>query len=159
MRDWLRLVIVIVLLTGVSFGAGLWTARRAVPSSLADLQDATWLAAELRLDPDQVAQLHEIATAYEGPLEELCARHCAARHALAEQLSTTAPSDGSQRALLEEMGRVQIETDTLILARIGALRNVLTPPQQEQFDHHLKQTLQTACPHKLHHSGWGHSNE
>ena len=146
MRDWILLLVAIAVLAGFAFVIGLRTAQRAEPTSLADLQNVTWLQDRLRLSADQVEQLQAITDEYTPELSEPYTRHAAARRALADQLFTPDLTPQDRQALLDEIGQTQTEIDALMLTCIGRIREALTPAQQERLDRYLRRAVGLSPP-------------
>ncbi len=151
MRRILPILVAGMLVAIVSYMAGLHAAHRAQAPVMAELQDAQWLKKELGLTDSQVATIGNLETAYRAQLATLCEGHCSARNELAEQLLRRTSRRETERALLDEMARVQVDTDAVTLEHIRNIRQVLTPDQRIQYDQLITMRLQTACPHHLHH--------
>ena len=134
MKKMLALVaVVIVVSAGASFGVARWVAARRPAAPVVRLQDTAWLQQQLQLTADQARQIDHRAAAFQARLDELCARHCAARVALGDELMKSRVDPDQCRACVEQMNAAQAEAEQATLAHILQVRALLTDAQARRF--------------------------
>ena len=146
------------VIAAAGYGAGRHAAMQGEPLSLAQLQSPAWLKQHLDLAAVQEEKLEAIERDYKNRLIALCKEHCAARQELATQLIEMDERGEAEQELLEHMGKLQVETDTLTLEHIRQVRQVLTADQRLRYNRWVAACLQVACPHHLHHGAVAHKS-
>lgn len=114
------------------------------------LRDITSLSRTLALTPAQAEQAAALHKSYAGQMDECCARHCAARYALGNEMLKTNPDSEKVRAMIEQMARAQTDSDMATVRHISRLREILTQEQSEKLGRIVNSMLLGACPMNSH---------
>jgi len=136
------ILISVVLAAAVSFGITQWFARRPP----VNLHDADWLQRELRLTPEQTAQINKLAEDYRAAVNASCAKHCDARFGLSEVLGQPTVDLPAAEAAVSQMCAAANEVEHATLQHILRVREVLTPDQRVRYAALIHQQLCNMYP-------------
>lgn len=125
------LALIVVLATGVSFALSHWMMTRQ--PTAANLHDAGWLKRELQLNDTQTAEIAKVETAFRANLNAACAKHCAARMELGDEIARSKPDIEKCRAAVAKMNAVQAESEQATLEHILKVRTLLDESQAQRY--------------------------
>lgn len=144
-RKWI-LTVVLVVVAGLAAFA---LSRRARPAPAPDvmraLQDVAWLTRQLGLTPDQARDVQEAQDELRQRLERCEATHCTARCRLGTVLF--GDDDEARSAAVDEMCRMQAESERATLEHIRAVHRLLKPEQQRKYEELVTACVCSYCTH------------
>jgi len=138
----LSVALAAVVAAGISFGTARWLARPPV----VNLHDTGWLQRELKLSPEQSAQVVTLAADYRAAVNQSCAKHCDARFTLSEELAKTEVDLPAAEAAVGKMCAAANAVERTTLEHILRVREVLTPDQRTRYAALINQQLCTMYP-------------
>ncbi len=150
MKPWIALIIAGLLLGIGAYAIGHCRASHSLGTSHSPFLEATRLTRYLSLDTRQREVAEQFRKGYTERLATLCEQHCKLRGQLADHL-WEANAHRNEKFLLDQMSRIQADTDAATLALIRETRTVLTPAQREKYDRFVREMLGSPCPTHLHH--------
>lgn len=130
------------------------TSRCAAPSAvpLEQLHESGWLRNELKLDAAQFKQIEALDSAYAAEVSAGCASHCGARKRLGAAVFTDGRDPAKLAAMMEKMGKAQMDSDLATVRHIQAVHAILRPDQQKRYEKLVANCVCADCPHCSEHS-------
>lgn len=107
--------------------------RKAEPTPMACWHDTSWLAAELKLTPEQRAKLIPLDAEYAAALGAAGHSHRRLHAELNQALFDAAVPATKAEELLAEMSQARLEADRATIHHIRAVIALLTPEQRKDF--------------------------
>lgn len=142
-RKWIVGVLVLALVAAVS---SWWIARheealcrRAGPC------DTFSPAPDLGLTPDQSREIALLERAYRAQVQELCAKHCAARARVARHLAVPNPPRQPLLSCAKEAGEAYSDLEMATLRHVLEVGDRLTPDQRARYFASMAGCLGAQC--------------
>ncbi len=143
-RKWLIGLLALLLTAGLS---SWWIAGRAGEiAARAKPGDRFAPAPDLGLTPEQTAQIAVLEKAYRTRIEELCAKHCAARTRIAKFLAEPQPPLPPLLAAAEEAGEAYRDLEAATLRHVLEVGDLLAPEQKARYYAAMSARLGVQCP-------------
>ena len=117
----------------------------ALIGSRASCQKTVSLIDQLQLTPAQRKAVLPLQKSYLAQKESSCQTLCAKRAQLIQLLKNGEPDRSVMNLLVEEIGQEQAALEKATLEHLLAMKQSLTPSQQEKLTHLMTQQLRTAC--------------
>jgi hypothetical protein len=132
-KTLVALVVLMLLVTAVSFGVARWSVRCTMSAPAVNLNDTAWLNHELNLTDTQTAAVGQLETEFHAQLTSFCADHCSARMALGDELAKSKPDPAKCSNFVEKMNGMQAEAERVTLAHILKVRALLNEQQARRY--------------------------
>ena len=151
MRSRWVLTICLALLAGlVAFAISRRASCSSGGPSLSSLEDTAWLTRELNLSPPQAREIRALQLDLQRKIESYDSAHCAARCQLGTVLFST--NETACAANVDEMCRMQADTERATLQHIRDVHKLLTPDQQKKYEAMVTTCVCYSCPHTPSHA-------
>lgn len=136
----------VITLASLAFAVGVYReGQKAEPFALDRLQDTSYMAQVLNLDPPQAQQLALLNAQLREQLRTTCQRNCEARRKLVTDIETD--DLAAQEQILKEMCEAYEDGERTTLAHLQAVRALLDSVQRQTFDKLISRCLCGGCDH------------
>lgn len=143
-RKWLIGLLALLLTAGLS---SWWIAGRAGGIvARAKPGDCFAPAPDLGLTSEQKIRVAALEKAYRERLEELCAKHCAARARIAQLLAEASPAKPQILAAAKEAGEAYRDLEDATVRHVLDVGDLLTPEQKVRYGAFMAARLGAQCP-------------
>jgi Spy/CpxP family protein refolding chaperone len=143
-RKWLAGLLAVALAAGAS---SWWIARRAGDiAGRARPCDALSPTPDLGLTAEQAARVSALEKAYRARVEELCAKHCAARARIARLLAEGKPPKRQLLSAAKEAGEAYSDLEEATVRHVLEVGEALTPEQRARYHASMSGCLGAQCP-------------
>ncbi len=115
-----------------------------------------WLGSIEGLTPEQIEQMHTIMAQGKEPIGKLRDELSRKRYELGTLISQPNPDPAAIDAKIAEISGIQVQMERLIVQQIIAIRQVLTPEQQQKLSEYMSQHMMAPGGPGPGTGGWRH---
>jgi len=133
-RHWIGGFLLLMLLLGLCSWLIGWRTQRMISSAYESCAPSEPIRLnELNLTPEQKRKVLSLQASYREKIIKMCERHCNEKFKLAGLLAASPRDDRAIRAVLEDVVRIQADSERLTTEHVLAMAGAMDEKQAELF--------------------------